>query len=205
MDPKHFVLAIVAALTAFLFTGCQSGNTNSSTNKVSAAPAAVSTAATPSAASASEMQPIRIKAGSPTGYTNAAGVVWLPDQGFADGDTTDRPDDMQITNTTDQALYRSEHYGMTLFTNAVPNGKYTVKLHFCETYDGITGEGQRVFSFNVQGHEFKDFDVYKVAGGPQTAYIVTVPIEVTNGMVNITFTPNQENPQINAIEIIPSS
>ncbi len=47
---------------------------------------------------------------------------------------------------------------------AVPNGKYIANLHFAETYEGITGEGQRVFSYNVQGHEFKDFDVWKKAG-----------------------------------------
>ena len=49
--------------------------------------------------------------------------------------------------------------------SAVPNGKYVAKLHFAETYEGISGEGQRVFTFNVQGHEFKDFDVWKKAGG----------------------------------------
>jgi len=46
------------------------------------------------------------------------------------------------------------------FSYHVPNGKYVAKLYFAETFDGITGPGQRVFSFNVQGHEFKDFDVW---------------------------------------------
>jgi alcohol dehydrogenase (cytochrome c) len=53
---------------------------------------------------------------------------------------------------------------MESFSWPVPNGKYVVKLHFAETFEGITGPGQRVFSFNVQGQEFKDFDVWDKPG-----------------------------------------
>ena len=125
-------------------------------------------------------------------------------QGFADGETTERDADLQIANTTDPGLYRSERYSMTSFSYPVPNGKYSVKLHFAETYDGISAAGDRVFSFNVQGHPFNDFDIYK-AVGPNRAYIITVPVDVTDGKVSITFTPKVENPEINAIEILPAS
>ena len=91
---------------------------------------------------------------------------------------------------------------MDSFSWPVPNGKYVVKLHFAETFDGITGPGERVFSFNVQGREFKDFDVWVKAGGPLKAYVETVPVEVTDGKIKVTFTPKVENPQICAIEII---
>ncbi|HXT13973.1 MAG TPA: malectin [Candidatus Angelobacter sp.] len=144
---------------------------------------------------------IRIKAGG-SGFTDSKGNVWLGDQGFEGGDTVERPD-LSITNTTDPEIYRSEHYSMDSFSWPLVNGKYLVKLHFCETYENIDGPGQRVFSFNVQGHEFKDFDVWAKAGGPLKAYVVTVPVEITNGKLLITFTPNVENPQINGIEIIP--
>lgn len=148
---------------------------------------------------------IRIDAGSDTNYVDPEGNTWLADQGFADGETITRDESMQITNTTDAALYRTEHYDMTSFSEAVPNGKYTVKLHFAETYEGISGPGDRVFSFNVQGqHEFKDFDIWAKAGGPQTAYVVTVPdVDVTDGKLSITFTANVQSPAIDGIEIIP--
>ena len=146
---------------------------------------------------------IRIKAGLSTPLTNSDGTVWLPDQGFADGETVERPD-IQVANTTEPEVYKSEHFSMTSFSHPVPNGKYTVKLHFAETYEGITDKGQRVFSFNVQGQDFKDFDVFDKAGGALRAYVVTVPVEVTNGKLDITFTPNIENPEINGIEIIPN-
>ena len=93
---------------------------------------------------------------------------------------------------------------MTGFSYPVPNGKYIVKLHFCETFEGITAPGERVFSFNVEGQDFKDFDVFKMTGGALTAYVQTVPVEVKDGKVDITFTPNVENPEINGIEILPA-
>ncbi|HEV2355926.1 MAG TPA: malectin, partial [Puia sp.] len=147
---------------------------------------------------------VRIKAGKSQPVKDADGNVWLADQGFEGGQTIERPD-IQIANTKSPALYRAEHYSMDSFSWPVPNGKYVVKLHFAETYEGITGPGQRVFSFNVQGREFKDFDVWVKAGGPLKAYIEAVPVEVTDGKIKITFTPKVENPQICAIEIIPQS
>jgi hypothetical protein len=94
---------------------------------------------------------------------------------------------------------------MTSFSSKISNGKYLVKLYFAETYEGITGPGQRVFSLNVQGHELKDFDIFAKAGGSKRAYIETVPVEVTNGEIRIGFTPKVENPAINAIELLPQA
>ena len=108
-----------------------------------------------------------------------------------------------VAGTQDPALFLSEHFGMSAFSSKLPNGKYLAKLYFSETYEGITGPGQRVFSFNVQGKEFKDFDIWQKAGGPRRAYIETVPVEVTNGEFRVGFTAQVENPAIKAIEVIP--
>ncbi len=148
--------------------------------------------------------PVRIKAGLFKPWTDSDGNLWLADQGFADGKTTERSDGLAIANTKDPELYRSERYSMTSFSYPVPNGKYTVKLHFAETFDGISGPGGRVFTFNVEGQEFKDFDVWVKAGGSQRAYIETVNAEVTDGKLDISFTPQEENPEINGIEILPA-
>lgn len=182
------------AFMALMLAGCQSAPEKSASQPTVSAPAPQSKPAQPT---------IRIKTGVSDGFTDSSGNAWLPDQGFADGETTDRPD-LTITGASDQRIYRAERYSMTRFTQALPNGHYTVKLHFCETFDGITGPGQRVFSFNVAGHEFKDFDVWVKSGGALRAYVETVPVEITDGKLEITFTPNIENPQINGIEIIPA-
>lgn len=147
---------------------------------------------------------IRIKAGGFEPVQDAEGNEWLPDQGFTGGQTIARPQ-LEIANTTSPDLYRAERYSMDAFTWPVPNGKYIVKLHFAETFEGISGPGQRVFSFEVQGKAFKDFDPWVKAGGFARAYVETVPIEVTDGRVTVTFTRNIENPQVCAIEIAPQT
>jgi hypothetical protein len=190
-------------------TGCQTNNQGS----VQSAPAAVQTPAPPAAAVQAPAEPapaivqgvIRIKAGSSEPFKDSSGNVWQGELGFSGGDVAERGSSTAIANTKDAGLFLSEHYAMDSFSCSVPNGKYTAKLYFAETYDDITGPGERVFSFNVQGHEFKDFDVWVKAGGPNRAYVETVPVQVTDGKFKITFTSNIENPQINAIEIIPQT
>ena len=200
-------ICVCAAVGALAFvTGCQMNHQGSA----SSAPAAVQTsappvAATPAPAPVATAGVIRIKAGSSAPFKDSSGNVWQAEMGFSGGDVAEHDSSLTIANTKDPGLFLSEHYGMDSFACAVPNGKYLAKLCFAETFDGITGPGQRVFSFNVQGHEFKDFDVWVKAGGPNRAYVETVPVEVTDGKFKITFTSNIENPQINAIEIIPQS
>jgi len=205
------------ALAALLLAGCRSGTKEccekmpASAATTTPAPAKSSAvmaapAAAPVAAAATKLPPpiIRIKAGLATSLTDAEGNVWLPDQNFVEGETTERPD-LQIANTKSPEIYRSERYSMTSFSYPLPNGQYKVKLHFCETFEGITAPGERVFSFNVEGQEFKDFDVWVKAGGFLRAYIETVNVNITDGKLDITFTPKVENPQICGIEIIPAS
>jgi hypothetical protein len=201
--------SLISALAASLLIGCQS-NSHQSCGKTMAAttaPAVVAPApavAAPVPAASIPARPaIRIDVGATAPYTDSTGNIWLSDQGFADGDTAERGSDMQIANTKDSGIYRTERYGMTSFSYKLPNGKYTVKLHFAETYEEITGPGQRVFTFNVAGHEFKDFDVFAKAGGAKTAYVETVNVDITDGKLDITFTTNVQSPEINGIEIIP--
>lgn len=177
-------------------TGCQTGDQ-------SAAASAVQPAAPPAAAVAQPARPtIRVNAGAFEAYTDASGTVWQAEKGFDGGDVIERPD-LTIANTQTPKLYQSEHYAMNGFSCDVPNGKYLAKLHFAETFEGIFGPGERVFSFNVHGREFKDFDVWAKAGGANRAYVESVPVEVTDGKFKITFISNIENPQINGIELIP--
>ena len=212
-------------LAVVLITGCQPAKESTSTNtapSVAAAPATSAPAETPATAPAQPSSlaphpitpesvppivvtpPIRINCGVTEKLTDSEGNVWVPDEGFADGNPY-QVDNAQITNTIDPEIFRTERYGMTSYRFGVPNGKYTVKLLFAEIYSGITGPGDRVFSFNVQGHEFKDFDIWVKAGGPDKAYIQSIEVDVTNGVLNISFTPDVENPKVDGIEILPQS
>lgn len=212
---------IAMMLAVVLVAGCQSAKETGSTNT---SPAVAATPATPATAPAEPSSsalaptpitaesapavavtpPVFIHCGATEKMTDSEGHVWLADEGYADGDAYE-VDDAQIANTKDPDIYRIERYGMSAYNFGVPNGQYTVKLLFAEVYSGISGPGDRVFSFNVQGHEFKDFDIWVKAGGPDKAYIQSVDVDVTNGVLSITFTPNEENPKVNGIEILPRS
>ena len=193
-------------LAVALIAGCSSGDQSSTDTTDSSVPAPANPAPTPVPAPvpkpAAVTPPVRIKAGVTEQMKDSAGNVWLPDQGFAGGQTY-AVTNAAVTNSPDAALYRSERYSMTAYNFTLPNGKYTVKLHFAEVYTGITGPGMRVFSFNVQGQEFKDFDIWVKAGGFEKAYVESANVEVTDGKLDINFIPNVENPKVCGIEILP--
>ncbi|MBN2131766.1 MAG: malectin, partial [Sedimentisphaerales bacterium] len=154
---------------------------------------------------------IRVACGAYEPYTDKDGNVWLPDEVKApgaslsppDGMTIERTEDYEVANVPFPEIFRNERYDMSAYEFGLPNGKYTVRLHFAETFEGIYGEGERVFSFAVQGQPpVKDFDIFKEAGGAYKAVQREYKgVEVTDGKLKITFTPNIENPAINGIEI----
>jgi len=208
-NPSRWLLPLVSVAAFVLFTGCQSPKASAPVIQTPP-PAATTTAppaTTPPADATSSLTvtpPVYIDAGSSMTYTDSVGNVWQADEGFDGGDSTERAADLQITNTADPAIFHTEHFGMNSFSCNLPNGKYTVKLLFAETYPDITGPGQRVFSMNVGGKQIDDFDTFAKAGGGKTAYIESVNVDVTDGKLVITFTAKTQNPEINGIEILPA-
>jgi len=154
---------------------------------------------------------LRINCGATESYTDKAGNTWLADQGMepggkwgaVDGLTVDRGE-LGITGTDAPKIYETERYSMEGYKFTVPNGKYTVRLHFVETYDGITVEGERVFSVTINEQTvLKDIDPFKEGGGYQKPAVKTIEdVVVTNGQLVIGFTLNIQNPEINGIEIL---
>ena len=207
--------ATLPLIVCVILAGCKTEQASTETTKSSTQSSAAATPAQPAAkpatttsstAAATQPTTIRIKAGGTAAFKDSSGNTWQPDQGFDGGDTVERPD-APITGTKDPGLYQSEHYSMSSFSCKVPNGKYVAKLHFCETFEGISGKGDSVLSVNVQNGQkmIKDLDVFDKAGGANKAYVETVPVEVTNGTFKIDFISNVENPEINAIELTPAS
>ncbi|PZS06151.1 MAG: hypothetical protein DLM70_05395, partial [Chloroflexi bacterium] len=127
--------------------------------------------------------------------------IWGADSGFVGGTKVNRGA-ISIANTTDPALYQTEHHGMSSFSTAVPNGNYVVYLHFAETSKVITGAGQRIFNVSVNGVTINGLDVYAQAGGKFNAMTKSVTVKVTSGTLPIAFTTVVNNPEINAIEVV---
>jgi GH35 family endo-1,4-beta-xylanase/enterochelin esterase-like enzyme len=153
---------------------------------------------------------LRVDCGAADSYTDKQGNVWSADQeletgktwGAVYGQTLDR-EGVGITGTDNPRIYETERYSMESYKFTVPSGKYTVRLHFAEAYDGITGPEGRVFSVSIQGQEaLKDLDIYKTVGSLKPLVKEYKGVSVDKGELVIGFTPNIENPQICGIEIL---
>ncbi|WP_354500164.1 malectin domain-containing carbohydrate-binding protein [Mycetocola sp. 2940] len=157
-------------------------------------------------------QAIRINAGGGAVTTN--GTSWLADTYFVGGKTYTNPAVTQIAGTTDDAIYLNERSATTDlgtfgYDIPVPDGTYTVKLHFTELYwgapgGGTGGTGKRVFNANFEGGtaEITGLDITARAGAAATAYVTTNTVTVTGGVLDIDFTATVNQPTVSAIEVI---
>lgn len=206
--PIRSCVILLAATTAMLILGGCAGKSAKpeSADRTDGTAAALKKTDTPAIARPT----IRVKAGIDAPLTDSQGVNWSADTGFEGGNTVDRPD-LKCTGTNTPELYCSERYSMESYSFKVPNGAYVAKLHFSEDFEGINAPEERMFTYAVRDgnasgkiiKEVKGFSPWKAAGAQYKAYVDTVPVNVTSGQITITFTPQVENPQINALEIIP--
>jgi len=154
---------------------------------------------------------LRVNCGATEPYTDKAGHVWAADQdwgagkawGVVDGSTVDRQS-LGMTGTDAPRVYELERYSVGSYRFTVPNGTYTVRLHFAETYDGITAAGDRVFSVSIGDQVvLKDLDVFKETGGINKPLVKEYKaVSVANGQLVIGLTSNVQNTEINGIEIL---
>lgn len=169
---------------------CVPGSTNTPTQTITVTP-------TPPSLSV----PVRIDSASSVSRTAPNGTPWLADTGFIGGTTSNRP--VTVANTDDQLLYQTERWGLSGYSFRVPNGSYTLKLHFAETNSGLSFAGARVFSVDVEGiRKITDMDVFVEAGGANRALVKSFPITLTDGKVDIAFVPKVQNPIVNGVELL---
>jgi len=213
MTKKMIFSTILVALTLLLQYGCNGPEVTDEPADVEQLEVAV--AAEPEAVAEapadSEKFVLRVNCGSYVEYTDKAENVWQADQekmddntwGAVYGSVIERPG-LEIPDTDCPIIYESERYSMDGYEFEVPNGKYTVTLHFAETYEGIYGVGERVFNVSINEKEvLKDFDPYEAAGEFNTPAVKEFKsVEPVDGKITIGFTYGVENPQICGIEII---
>jgi hypothetical protein len=210
MTKKIVLSAILVTFILLLQFGCQTTDATKEPAPESSG-LVKETTAQEAAPAAKEKFVLRVDCGSFEQYTDKAGNIWQADQelygdatwGAEYGQTIGRPG-LGIEGTDCPIIYESERYSMDSYVFGVPNGKYTVKLHFCETYEGILDVGYRVFSVSINGKQvLENVDPYKDSGEFYKPLVKTFKgVEPVDGKIVVGFTPNIENPQINGIEII---
>jgi len=158
-----------------------------------------------------DLLPLNINSGGEEiAYTD---VTFEADQFFVGNSTTfTAASSPEIANTEMDAIFHTER-----FTNSaagfgyeveLPNGDYTVILHFAEifwgTSDGnpVGGVGSRVFDVAIEGVAvLEDFDIFAEVG-VHTAVAKEFNVTLTDGMMNIDFTATVDHPKISAIQIL---
>ena len=154
---------------------------------------------------------IRINCGADKSYKDKKGNVWAADNiltkkakfGAMNGSTVLR--DQQKVNGTDcPEIYLSECYGMTGYKIRVPNGKYTVRLHFAETFYDVVDVGGRVFDVMINDKiVLNKLDPYKEGKGLFMPVVKQFKgIKARNGEILVGFKENVQSPEINGIEVI---
>jgi hypothetical protein len=105
-----------------------------------------------------------------------------------------------MADTEDDTLYQTVRWDVSAYRFKVPNGKYKVKLQFCEPY--YNEAGKRVFSVELQGKRVIDkLDVFAKVGKNKALDYTFEDVKVTNGLLDISFIKAVEFPCIAAIVV----
>lgn len=145
--------------------------------------------------------PFAVNAGGPD-YTGTD-FNWAEDDGTYFLEGTPFTQEVTVTGTTDEDLFKSERFANTLrfHVPGMEPGIYAIELYFAETFH--TASDQRVFDVAIEGTTvLDDYDIFDAAGGGDIAIVETFDdVSVTDGILNITLTRSTGSATINAIAI----
>lgn len=157
-----------------------------------------------------KMRPLRIVARD-RGHTAPDGTFWEPDRFSRGGQLVTRAD--PVSATADPELYRGERFGNLTYAIPVAPGRYTLVLHFAETWFGANkpgggGAGSRVFDVLCNGIALeRGVDIFRQAGGGDRALVKTFRGLQPNsqGKLLVSLVPVRNYACINALEILDES
>lgn len=149
----------------------------------------------------------------PDDFVDGSGDTWTADPGPSAGSSFDNFQFVvDIAGTTDDLLYQTERYGPDFtYTFPVPNGDYTVRIHFAELYwgpggaGGSGGVGSRVFDIYINGQlRLQNYDIYAEVGSI-TATFKEFLVTVTTSQIDIRVVASADQCKISAIEFFETS
>jgi hypothetical protein len=162
-----------------------------------------------------KVRPVRIRAGWPVSWQDPSGQQWQADAHFLGGNALVRTTNpsQESSNLPEMALYASERWGHFSYAVPVADGRYRVKLKFCEGHygshnTGVGGLGSRVFDVYCNGVALlRGFDIFKEAGGEGRPVDKTFSgIRPTaQGKIVLNFVPVAGMACVNGIEVVEDS
>ncbi|WP_313790931.1 PKD domain-containing protein [Allomuricauda sp. SCSIO 65647] len=112
-----------------------------------------------------------------------------------------------IDQTTFDAIFAQERNDEATgsemeFTFPVTNGNYIVNLFLGNSFSGTSQIGQRVFDIEIEGTIVRNNLDLIEEFGHQVAGMLSFSAPITDGVLNLRFLHEVENPLVNAIEIL---
>lgn len=131
---------------------------------------------------------------------------FLPDQewreyveyGFLDGSVTSWGSNLQIANTEDDELHRSERWGLVLYRVRVPNAKYRVSLLLAE--NNFNASNSRSFDVTIEGgRAVEALDLYREVGAHAAFVKIVNEVDVADGILDIHFAAVKDQSLLNGL------
>ncbi|NOY77411.1 MAG: family 16 glycosylhydrolase [Calditrichaeota bacterium] len=148
--------------------------------------------------------PVKINVGGPSVLGFLPDQEWGPDveYGFEDGQTATISPGIDIKNTSLDAIYRSERYGLVAYRVRVPNGLYKVTLLMAE--NSFQSTGARVFDVAIEGKKVvSNLDLFETVGEHVAYPKVIRGISVTDGVLDVYFGASVNHALLNGLVVEP--
>ena len=145
--------------------------------------------------------PLSVNVGGSAQPGYLADREWTPltEYGWRDGQTA-YFDGASIAGTSEQEIFRSEHFGLCEYAVRVPDGRYQVVLMMAENYH--TSAGLRKMAIVVEGTEVETALDLIARVGFRTAYQSTVTVDVSDGVLDIHFQALADQPLLNGFTVM---
>ena len=123
---------------------------------------------------------------------------------------TNAIDTSNLLGAAPAAVYQSERVGDALYSlnQLIPNGSYTVRLHFAEISPTVNNPGERLFNIFVNGTQaLTDFDVLAYAGAKYRASLLDIKNRAdSTGTIQVQLAHGSASEAaINGVQILASS
>jgi len=141
-----------------------------------------------------------LNAGGDTYISSTSGIEYIDDEstGWLSGGSTYSTTNA-IAGTEDDELYQTERYGDFSYSVPLDNGSYDIVFKFAEIYQDA--QGARVFHVDMEGERIiRDLDII-FRTDQFTAYDVVMPVDITDGELNIELINVTDNAKLSALEI----
>ncbi|MFC5537605.1 malectin domain-containing carbohydrate-binding protein, partial [Rhodocytophaga aerolata] len=133
------------------------------------------------------------------------GITWEADNTYRKGSVQlDRPAATPIAATDDDLLYQSylsaaTNLGVTRYEVPLPNGNYMIRMHFVENF--FTTVASRVFDISIENQRrLAFFDIFSEVGY-KSALVKDFEVSITDGRLDVSFTPTANRVAIAGMEI----